>query len=104
VRTVLLLPALGMLALSGCASTRRDHHLAQIQLLEARIAALSIETARLAAARDSVAAQNDSLRRGAARLEADAREREEVLRVLRIELERLKEIDLRPKPRRPPSR
>lgn len=100
-RIPMLVAALGVLVLSGCATGRRDHHLAEIQRLEARIAAIGAETARLIAARDSVVAQNDSLRRGNTRLEVDAREREELLRVLRIELERLKEIDLRPRPRKP---
>jgi hypothetical protein len=87
---------------SACASARRDQHLAEMEQLQARIASLASDKERLTATRDSMGVQNDSLRRSAARLEADVREREELIRALKLELERLKEIDLRPRPRRPP--
>jgi len=100
------LSALGILAVSimglgACATLRRDHHAADIQRLEARVAVLGAETARLRASLDSLRDQSDSLRRNASRVETDLRDREELVRALRLELERLKEIDLRPRPRRP---
>ena len=102
-RTWFAVVALGVssLGLSGCATGRRDHHLADIQRLEARVAVLGAETARLRASLDSLRDQSDSLRRNALRVEVDLRDREELVRALRLELERLKEIDLRPRPRRP---
>ncbi|MEP6618793.1 MAG: hypothetical protein ABJE47_05745 [bacterium] len=74
--------------------------------LEARIAELTAQQQRVRAERDSVVAQSDVLRRGAGRLEADLRDRDEQLRVLRLELRQLKEIDLKPRqpPRRPSQR
>jgi len=99
------LSALGLivsiLALGACASGRRDHHVADIQRLEARVAVLGAETARLRASLDSLRDQSDSVRRYASRVETELRDREELVRALRLELERLKEIDLRPRPRRP---
>lgn len=93
--------ALGLFVLSACASARRDHHLPEIQRLEARVAQLDAESARLRVSLDSLRAQNDSLRYGTSRVELDLRDREELVRALRLELERLKEIDLRPRVRRP---
>jgi chromosome segregation ATPase len=103
VRLLLVSIAIASLGSGACASARRDHHLAEMELLQSRIATLDSEKARLSAVRDSMGVQNDSLRRSAARLEADLREREELIRALKLELERLKEIDLRPRPRRPPE-
>jgi cell division protein FtsB len=60
------LSALGVLAftlaLGGCASARRDHHLAERQRLEERIAALALETERLQAQVDSLTAQLQRLK------------------------------------------
>jgi outer membrane murein-binding lipoprotein Lpp len=56
------LSALGILTLTGCASARRDHHLAERQQLEARIAALALETERLQAQVDSLTAQLQRLK------------------------------------------
>ena len=95
------LSALGLLVLSACATGRRDHHVGEIQRLEARVAALDAESSRLRASLDSLRSDNDSLRNTASRVEIDLRDREELVRALRLELERLKEIDLRTRPRRP---
>ncbi len=79
--------------------------LARVQELEARIAELTAQQARLRAGLDSAQTQGDALRRSAARMEADVRERDEQLRALRRELKQLKEIDLKPRSgvRRPPT-
>ena len=69
--------------------------------LTAKIDALTLETHQLHARLDSLGGQTDQLRRSATRAEAELRDREEQLRVLRNELQRLKEIDLKP---RPPAR
>jgi len=72
--------------------------------VEARIASLVRETRDLRELRarvDSMVVQNDSVRAVITKLEADRRDRDEQIRVLRLELQRLKEIDL--KPRRPPE-
>lgn len=104
-RIILLALTCGLVPLEGCLSARRDERVAaqqQIEAqrrLEARIEALVVETARLRAALDTVSAQNDSLLKSTARLEADVREREEQMRAIRLELQRLKEIDLKPRPR-----
>jgi len=84
-----------LLALNGCATARLDRHLAAQQRLETEIAALDTTARQLLASRDSLAIQNDSLRLNLARLQADSLEREEQIRALRLELERLKEIDLK---------
>jgi len=68
--------------------------------LAARVDALTTETRQLQARLDSLSGQSDQLRRSAARTEAELHDREEQLKTLRNELQRLKEIDL--KPRRPP--
>lgn len=70
--------------------------------VEVRIAALVRETRELRARVDSMVVQNDSVRAVITKLEADRRDRDEQLRVLRLELQRLKEADL--KPRRPPEK
>ena len=54
--------ALVALALTGCASARRDHRLPEREQLEARIAALTIETERLQAQVDSLTAQLQRLK------------------------------------------
>jgi len=68
--------------------------------LTAQIDALTTETRQLHARLDSLSGQSDQLRRSAARAEAELHDREEQLKALRNELQRLKEIDL--KPRKPP--
>ena len=88
-----------MLSALACATTRTDQHVAERQRLEASVAALGVQMAQLQRELDSLVAQNDSLRRSASRLEEDLADREEQIRAIRLELQRLKEIDL--KPRRP---
>ena len=85
------------LVLAGCATGRHEAHLAEQRRLEASVTALGSEMARLRAELDSLLAQNDSLRRGTSRLEADVLERDEQIRAIRLELQRLKEIDLKPR-------
>ncbi|HEY9227602.1 MAG TPA: hypothetical protein VIP11_13185 [Gemmatimonadaceae bacterium] len=65
--------------------------------LEARIAGLTRETHDLKARIDSAVPVGDSLRMVIARLETERKEREEQLRTLRLELQKLKEIDLKPR-------
>jgi hypothetical protein len=77
---------------------RRDAATRQREL-EARIDVVTAETRVFRERLDSASQVNDQLRRNTSRLETDLREREEQLRALRLELQRLKEIDL--KPRRP---
>lgn len=77
---------------------RRDAATRQREL-EARIDVATAETRVLRERLDSASQQGDQMRRNTTRLETDLREREEQLRALRLELQRLKEIDL--KPRRP---
>lgn len=77
---------------------RRDAATRQREL-EARIDVVTAETRVLRAQLDSVSLQGEQMRKTTVRLETDLREREEQVRALRIELQRLKEIDL--KPRRP---
>jgi hypothetical protein len=69
--------------------------------LTAQIETLTAETRQLRARADSAGAQSDQVRRSTSRLEAELRDRDEQLRALRRELQRLKEIDLKP---RPPTR
>jgi len=68
--------------------------------LSVRIARLELETRGLRARADSITAQGDSLRAVIGRLEAERHDREEQLRALRLELQQLKDIDLKPR-RRP---
>jgi hypothetical protein len=70
--------------------------------LEDRIAALTRESATLRVRIDSSATQSDSLRGTIARLDALRKDRDTELAALRLELQRLKEIDLKPRPTRPP--
>lgn len=73
----------------------------RVSALEQRLAQLTAEVESLRQGLDSTVAQGDSLRRNTRRLEADLRDRDEQLRSLRLELQRLKEIDLK-SVRRPP--
>lgn len=86
--------------LDEIARAKRDAE-AHERELTMRIDALTTETRLLQARFDSLASQSDQLRRSAARAEAELHDREEQLKALRNELQRLKEIDL--KPRRPPA-
>ncbi|MGH7619180.1 MAG: hypothetical protein ACREPM_18315, partial [Gemmatimonadaceae bacterium] len=74
--------------------------------LENRIAELTRQTQELRARADSSTTQGDSVRAVVNRLEAERRDREEQLRALRLELQQLKEIDLKSrapaKPIKPP--
>jgi hypothetical protein len=66
--------------------------------LEGRIAELTRQTQELRARADSSVAQSDSLRLALNKLETERRDREEQLRALRVELQQLKEIDLKSRP------
>ena len=81
----------------------RAQHDAEIKErdLAAQIEALTADTRILRAKLDSAGLQTDQVRRNTTRLEAELRDRDEQLRTLRRELQRLKEIDLKP---RPPAR
>jgi hypothetical protein len=92
------------LALVDEVLSARDSAVARQRAIESRIAELTAEVQRLHAGLDSAESQRDMLRRNAARLESDLRDRDEQLRALRLELKQLKEIDLKPRvPRKPPS-
>ena len=71
--------------------------------LDKRIADLTRDLQTLRLRIDSSAAQNDSLRAVIARIETLRKDRETELAALRLELQRLKEIDLKPRPTRPPA-
>lgn len=80
-------------------SLRAQHDAARRERdLQARVATLVRESQQLAARIDSVVPVNDSLRAAIGRLETERRDREEQLRTLRLELQKLKEIDLKPRP------
>lgn len=66
--------------------------------LEGRIAELTRQTQELRARADSALSQSDSLRGVVAKLETERKDREEQLRALRLELQQLKEIDLKSRP------
>lgn len=83
----------------GCATSRIDRHISTG--LESRIVALDAEASQLRAWLDSLRTENDSLRRNASGLESSLRDRETQILALRLELQRLKEIDLKPRRRRP---
>jgi len=78
-------------------NARRDSEKRQRELA-AEIEALTADTRLLRARLDSVSMQSDQIRRNSTRLEAELRDRDEQLRSLRRELQRLKEIDLKPRP------
>jgi hypothetical protein len=75
--------------------------------VESKIAELTAESHALSLRLDSAMTQRDSLRGAVVKLEADRRDRDDQIRALRLELQRLKEIDLKPrppiKPQAPPS-
>ena len=78
-------------------SARSDAEKRQRELA-AEIESLTADTRLLRARLDSVSLQTDQIRRNSTRLEAELRDRDEQLRTLRRELQRLKEIDLKPRP------
>lgn len=88
--------------LDALLNSQRDAQARQ-QELEDRIAELTRETRMLRARVDSMAVQGDSVRAALVRAENERRDREAQINALRLELQRLKEIDLkRPaKPIRP---
>ena len=92
--TVLSIAGAAMV-LAGCAGTTRPSAAGRPEVASALI----IE--RLSQRLDSLTLQVDSLRSSAARLQDTLRDRDEQLRITRLELQRLKEIDLKPI-RRPP--
>lgn len=67
--------------------------------LESRIATLTGQMQRSRVGRDSAAARSDTLQRALDRVNADLRDRDEQIKALKLELQRLKAIDLK----RPPS-
>lgn len=72
--------------------------------LEKQIASLTRETRDLRVRLDSALVAGDSVRATIKRIEDERRDRDEQIKALRLELQRLKEIDLRPRtPTRPPS-
>ncbi len=89
------------LALLERSVREHDSTVAYARSVQSRIQALVADSIRLHAALDSLTARNTLLERNTARIEADVRERDDQLRALRIELERLKAIDLKPRPPRP---
>lgn len=83
----------------------RDSLSMERRTLDDRIAQLTNESRRLRLSLDSATARTDTLQRNVSRLEVDLRDREDQLRALRVELARLKQIDLNPRPAaRPPHR
>src|SRR5205085_6407877 len=89
-----------LLLIEDVARARRDAE-QRATGLEERIAQLGREVSDLKAWLDALSPQTDSLRNVIARLETERREREEQIRALRSELNRLKEIDLKPRPIKP---
>lgn len=79
---------------------RRDAEVRE-KVLTTQIDSLTSESQQLRVRLDSISAQTDQTRRNTVRVESELRDREEQLRTLRRELQRLKEIDLKP---RPPAR
>lgn len=90
------------LAATGCARGRIDPQFSAEPRLEASVEALCVEVMKLRAQLDSLAALHETLRGDTARLATDLRARDELIRAMRSELQRLKEIDLKPRPRRVP--
>jgi hypothetical protein len=93
------------LALLEGAIRERDSLSGERRALDDRITQLTNEMRRLRGSLDSANARNDTLQRTVTRMEMDLRDRDEQLRALRVELARLKQIDLNPRPTaRPPQR
>jgi hypothetical protein len=96
-RSVWLLCVAAALSLTGCIGTTRGHGvLAQPEPL-----ALARERDSLWIRTLALAAESDALRANTTRLEVELQARDEQLRAVRFELQRLKEIDLRSQ-RKPP--
>jgi septal ring factor EnvC (AmiA/AmiB activator) len=88
--------------LSGCNSPQPEPQpVAEPQVdakaLEMRMAAMAARMDTLVTRLELLQTQNDSLRRTTNRMESDLRDREEQIKAIRLELQRLKEIDLRTK-------
>lgn len=75
---------------------------ARVRELEAAIAALTKDVQALRVRMDSTTLVSDSLRATIGRLDASIRDRDAQINALKLELQRLKEIDLKPRPPRPP--
>jgi hypothetical protein len=100
-----ILASLGV-ALAACRTARPDARApAQPQVdaaaLERRMAAMTARMDTLRVQLEALQVQNDSLRRTSNRMETEIRERDEQIRAIRLELQRLKEIDLKPRPPKP---
>ena len=67
--------------------------------LEIRLAAMTARMDTLVAHLEELQARNDSLRRSSTRMESEIRDRDEQIKAIRLELQRLKEIDLKPRPK-----
>jgi hypothetical protein len=92
------------LALIDTVLSQRDSVAVREHDLEARIAALTVDVRRLRSSLDSAVAHGDTVQRSLERMSSDLRERDEQLRALRLELTKLKAIDLKPRPPgRPPT-
>lgn len=89
------------LAVVSALVRERESVASRTTAIERRIQELTTATDGLRRRLDSLSVTADSLRRHTARLEADLRDRDEQLRAARLELQRLKEIDLK-SPRKPP--
>jgi septal ring factor EnvC (AmiA/AmiB activator) len=96
------------LSAAACRATRPDpapevQPQAQVdaKALEARMIEMAARMDTLRAKLEDLQVQNDSLRRATSRMESEVRDREEQIKAIRLELQRLKEIDLKPK--RPPG-
>jgi hypothetical protein len=98
-RRVILLAAAAALAL-GCARAQLETGLTAEPRLEATIDGLGDALMRHGLTIDSLELHTDSLRVEVQRLETALRAREDTIRALRLELQRLKEIDLKPRSRR----
>ena len=94
--------AIASLALLDHLANLQRANEARVKELDARIEALNRETRELHARIDSSAGQSDSLRAAIKVLETERKEREDQVKALRLELQQLKEIDLKPRqPARP---
>lgn len=85
----------------GCARARVDPGFSAEPRLEATVDALGAEVMKLRIEIASLEAVSDSLRRGAERLDAGLQARDALILALRLELQRLKEIDLKPRVPKP---
>jgi hypothetical protein len=93
--------AIASLALLDHLANMQRANETRVKELDARIEALNRETRELRARIDSSGSQSDSLRAAIKVLETERKEREEQVKALRLELQQLKEIDLKRLPARP---